>query len=306
MITVVGEILVDLIEDRPGHTVAYPGGSPANVAVALARLGGEVHLLTQLGDDVNGRLLLDHLRDNGVDLAPGSLLDCARTSSARTSLSPDGEASYTFDIVWQHVSAPATHPAATCVHTGSLAALLSPGADDVAALVRAIRQTSMISFDPNLRPAMIEDVRTARDRVEVMIAASDIVKVSSDDLAFLHPRRSYRDVAREWLGMGAGLVVVTRAGDGAWACTGRGERTVDAHPVDVVDTVGAGDAFTAGLLWALGQSDLLGPNRREALSAIDDATLTEVLTFASRVAAITCGRRGADPPTKADLIGTQA
>jgi fructokinase len=302
VITVVGEILVDLIEHGPGRAVAHPGGSPANVAVALARLGGAVNLMTQLGKDTHGNLLLAHLRDNGVDLAPGSLLDCPRTSSARTLLSPDGEASYTFDITWQRFTAPATAPTVSCVHTGSLAAMLPPGAEDVAALVRAACQTSMVSFDPNCRPALFDDVRKARDRVVAMVATSDIVKVSRDDLGWLYPRRPYQDIAHEWLDHGAGLIVVTLAGGGAWACTPQREKAVDAYPVEVVDTVGAGDAFTAGLLAALSRADLLGVTRRAELGAIDDATLTEVLTFASRVAAVTCGRRGADPPTSADLV----
>jgi fructokinase len=308
VITVVGEILVDLIEHTPGNTVAHPGGSPANVAVALARLGLSVNLLTQLSDDPHGQLLLAHLRDNDVDLAPGSLLDCPRTSTASTSLTPDGQADYTFDIAWQRFpSVPPDwpDPTVTCVHTGSLATVLSPGADDVAALVHAASQASTISFDPNCRPSLIDDPRSVRNRADTLIAASDIVKVSLDDLSWLYPSRRYQEVGREWLDRGAGMVVVTMGGDGAWACTRLGETSVGAYPVRVVDTVGAGDAFTAGLLSALERADLLGVASRDALHAIDDAMLTDVLTFAARVAAVTCGRRGADPPTLAELFTAQ-
>jgi fructokinase len=299
VITVVGEILVDLIEDPPGHPVAYPGGSPANVAVELARLGRPVQLLTQLSDDPYGQRLRTHLRDHNVELAPGSLLDCPRTSTARTSLSPDGQASYTFDIAWRSFAAAATgwaDPAVACLHTGSLATMLAPGADDVAAIVRAARQTSMVSFDPNVRASLVDDVSSARRRVESLVAESDIVKASLEDLAWLYPGRPAQEVGRDWLARGGELVVITMGGEGAWACTAQREAAVGAYPVAVVDTVGAGDAFTAGLLCALDQAGLLGVAHRAGLGGIDDVALTEVLAFAARVAAAACGRRGANPP----------
>jgi fructokinase len=305
VITVVGEILVDLIEHEPGRSVAHPGGSPANVAVALARLGRSVNLLTQLSDDQYGQMLRAHLKDNDVALAPGSLINCPRTSTARTTLSPAGQADYTFDIAWQRFTGLAPNwldRQVTCVHTGSLATILRPGADDVAELVHVARQTSMVSFDPNCRPSLVDGPQSAGERVGAIVGMSDIVKASLDDIAWLYPQRKYQDVGREWLGRGAGLVVVTMGGNGAWACTVEREARVDASAVRVMDTVGAGDAFTAGLLFALGSTDLLGVARRADLHAIDDATLVEVLRFASRVAAMTCGRRGADPPTLADLL----
>jgi fructokinase len=307
--SVVGEALVDLIEDASGHPVAYPGGSPANVAVALARLGGSVRLLTQLSDDPYGRLLRAHLRDNNVQLAPGSLLEAPRTSTARTSLSSDGQARYAFDIAWQSFERPPSgwaEPAVACLHTGSLATALPPGADDVVAMTRAAHPTTMISFDPNCRPSIVGDVRSARVQVEAMVAASDIVKASLEDLAWLYPRRTHQDVGREWLERGCELVVFTMGGDGAWAGTRHREAAVAAVPVDVVDTVGAGDAFTAGLLSALDQVGLLDAARRADLGAIDNSTLLDVLAFAARVAATTCTRRGANPPLRADLVRTSA
>jgi fructokinase len=297
VITVVGELLVDLIDDRP-----HPGGSPANVAVALARLGRPVRLLTQLGGDTYGRLLLAHLNDNGVELAPGSRLDAPRTSTARTSLSADGQASYEFDIAWHRFTPPPPDPV-SCLHTGSLATALAPGAEDVATLVRAARPDTMISFDPNCRPSLIDNRDGARDQIEAMVSASDIVKASRDDLAWLYPDRPPEKVGQEWLARGARLVVVTLGGSGAWAGTARHATTVAAPATRVVDTVGAGDAFTAGLLFALGEAKLLAAARRTELAAIDEPTLTGVLAFASRVAAATCARRGADPPTLAELSG---
>ncbi|MBO3750505.1 carbohydrate kinase [Streptosporangiaceae bacterium NEAU-GS5] len=312
MITVIGEILADLIEDPPGRLVAYPGGSPANVAVGLAGLGLPVQLLTQLGDDPLGRLLLAYLRDNHVRLAIGSHLDGERTSTARTSLSPDGQAQYTFDIAWRHLgrweadasdgrweTADASDPAVTCVHTGSLATVLEPGADDVAAMIRVARETSMISFDPNCRPTLTRDVTATRDRVEALAAESDIIKASHEDLSWLYPGRPIADVARQWIDGRARLVVITMGGAGAQAFTPRRTMMVPATPVQVVDTVGAGDAFTAGLIAGLDQAGLLGVEHRDALAAIDEAGLRTVLTKAAENAAKACARRGANPPLPA-------
>lgn len=305
MITVVGEALVDLIERPPGAVVARPGGSPANVAVALGRLGRSTTLLTQVGADPYGRLLVEHFRNNGVRLAPGSLLDCPRTSVARTTLSSDGQAEYTFDVAWQSFAPPVVRevdPKVTSLHVGSIAAVLEPGSVSVDDLITAASRTATISYDPNCRPSLMGDPRRVRQRVERLVGVSDIVKVSVDDLAWLYPGQQYGAIGRAWLDRGARLVVVTLGADGAWAHTRHRDVRVDAVRVDVVDTVGAGDAFMAGLLYACGEASLLGMRARDALSAVDDDVVIDILAFASRVAAITCGRRGADPPTSAELV----
>ncbi|GAB3855581.1 carbohydrate kinase [Dactylosporangium cerinum] len=301
MITVVGEALVDLIEGPPGGPFAYPGGSPANVAVALARLGADVRLLTQLGADPHGRLVLDFLASNGVRPAPGTLLDATPTSTAHTRLRPDGQADYTFDITWRSFPAAASTVDETvdCLHTGSIATFLEPGAAHVAALMRSAAAT--VSYDPNCRPSLMGDPVAAVARVEGLVALSDIVKVSQEDLAWLYPGRGPDEIGRAWLALGARLVVVTLGADGAWGGTARVAVTVPPMPVRVVDTVGAGDAFTAGLLHACGAAGLLGAANRDRLAGVDGAGLTAMLAFASQVAGITCARRGADPPTLTDL-----
>ncbi|WP_426513486.1 carbohydrate kinase family protein [Dactylosporangium sp. McL0621] len=296
---------MDLIERPPGTLVAHPGGSPANVAVALGRLGRSTSLLTQVGTDPYGQLLIEHFRDNGVRLAPGSLLDCPRTSVARTSLSPDGHAEYTFDIAWQAFAPPAVRqvePDATCLHIGSIAAILEPGSLSIDALINTASRTATITYDPNCRPSLMGDRARVRRRVEGLVTISDIVKVSLDDLAWLYPGQQHSEVAMAWLERGARLVVVTLGADGAWGYTRHRATRVDAVAVEVIDTVGAGDAFMAGLLYACGEANLLGTDKRAELAAIDDAALIDVLQFASRIAAVTCGRRGADPPTLAELV----
>ncbi|MEV4515278.1 carbohydrate kinase [Dactylosporangium sp. NPDC049525] len=303
MITVVGEALVDLIEGPPGRPVAHPGGSPANVAVALARLGEDVGLLTQVGDDPHGRLVLDFLRANGVRLAPGTLLDATPTSAAHTTLRPDGQADYTFDIAWRafEPTVSTVDGGVDCVHTGSIATFLEPGAAHVAALLRSAAATATVSYDPNCRPALMGDPETAVRRVEGLVAMSDVVKVSQEDLAWLYPGRRHDEIGRAWLALGARLVVVTLGADGAWGSTARVAVTVSPVPVRVVDTVGAGDAFTAGLLHACHAAGLLGAANRDRLAGVDVSGLAGMLAFASQVAGVTCARRGADPPTLADL-----
>jgi fructokinase len=158
-----------------------------------------------------------------------------------------------------------------------------------------------ISYDPNVRPALLGTPERARPGIEHLVALSDVVKVSDEDLHWLHPGRPDEEVARDWLARGPAVVVVTRGGQGVYAVTADLEVRRPATPIDLVDTVGAGDSFTSGLLDGLGRADLIGGARREALSAIDESSLVSILDDASLVAAITCSRPGADPPTRAEV-----
>jgi fructokinase len=138
------------------------------------------------------------------------------------------------------------------------------------------------------------------------VALSDVVKVSDEDLHWLYPDRRDEDVARDWLALGAPIVVVTRGGQGVFAVTAHLELDRPATPIDLVDTVGAGDSFTAGLLDGLRRADLVGGERREALARIDESSLLSVLDEASLIASITCSRPGADPPTWAEVETVRA
>jgi len=297
---VVGEALVDVVRRRDGRVAEHPGGSPLNVAVGLARLGREAHLLTWFGSDERGAAVRAHLEGSGVRIVPGS--DGApRTSTAVASLDEEGVATYGFDIDWR---LPATSGAAEplVVHTGSIAAVLEPGAAQVAELVAAQRERATVTYDPNLRPALMGEPERAARRVEPMLDLADVVKVSDEDLDWYAPGEDVETVARRWAARGPAIVVVTRGGEGALAVTAAGLRvTVAAPPVAVVDTVGAGDSFMGGLVDGLWSAGLLGAERREALRAVDAATLREVLERCARIAAITVSRAGANPPTAAEL-----
>ncbi|MCH0541719.1 carbohydrate kinase [Streptomyces sp. MUM 203J] len=305
MITVVGEALVDLVgtAGRPRDFTALPGGSPANVAVGLGRLGQEVVLATHLGDDTLGHLVRGHLEGSGVVLrqlggAP------APTSLAIATVDGEGRADYDFRITWDVRTPPPPGPGCLAVHTGSLAAGLAPGADAVEAFLAAERARGAVtlSLDPNVRPSLLPERREVVSRVERQVAMVDVVKVSAEDLGWLYPGVPDTDVARRWLASGPGLVVVTLGRAGAYGMTAAaGEVRVAASPVDVVDTVGAGDAFTAGLLDRLGRAGLLGGDGRARLAVIGAEELRGALRAASGVAALTCTRRGAEPPTRAEV-----
>lgn len=298
-VLVVGEALVDIVV-RPGSpAVEHPGGSPANVALGLARLGRGADLLTRIGGDRRGQAVRTHLEASGVRLVPGSVTD-QRTSTATAHLDPDGVAHYDFDLDWRLPDGPLPEPT-TCLHTGSIAAFLPPGGDAVLSLVEKAAGRVTVSYDPNARPQLMGDPEQARARVETFISHCDLVKVSDEDLAWLAPGEDPTQVAASWLATGPAVVVVTLGGRGAVGLCRAGRVAVMAPAIDVADTVGAGDSFMAGLLDHLATLDLLGPHRLTDLHAIDTAALDRTLRHAVRIAAITCTRAGANPPTRAEL-----
>ena len=302
MFVVVGEALIDLVGQRGGRTLAaHPGGSPANVALGLARLGVPVTLKTRLGRDAFGEMISAHLEASGV-LVDGGPEGGVSTSLAIATLAA-GIASYDFRIDWDVGPLAPLPIEARCLHTGSLATVLPPGEASVVDLVEREHKRGRVtvSYDPNVRPALLGDAAQARPDIERLVALSDVVKVSDEDLRWLYPNRRDEDVAQAWLASGPALVVVTRGGAGVYAVSAGLELHRQAVPIDLVDTVGAGDSFTSGLLDGLHRADLVSGARRDALAAIDEATLGSVLDAAALIAAITCSRPGADPPTRAEV-----
>lgn len=299
---VIGEALIDVVHRADGDVSEHPGGSPANVAIGLGRLGRGVDLLTWFGKDAHGRMITSHLEASAVTVVPGS--DSARRTSVATAhLGPDGGATYSFDLSWEvpaHWVSPA--PAPLVVHTGSIAGVLEPGGPDVANILAAHRQSATITYDPNLRPSLMPPPSVTGPVVDELVALADVVKVSDEDIAWLLPGADPIEVARTWAAAGPALVVVTRGGEGATAITARGLRVDVAAPsVTVADTVGAGDSFMGGLIDGLWSADLLGAHKRPALGRIDEATVRAVVERCARIAAITVSRPGADPPTAAEL-----
>jgi fructokinase len=299
MFLVVGESLVDVVERPDGTRNEHAGGSPMNVAVGLGRAGLDVTLATALGDDAFGELIRWHLSESRVAVQASK---ADRTSSALARLDDHGSATYTFDVAWDPGRIDAGTPIG--VHTGSIAAALPPGASEVEDLLVRLRPTSIVTLDPNVRPSMTPDRVEVTGSVERLVALADVVKASDEDLAWLYPDDTLDGVAERWLEAGVSVVVVTRgrAGSLAWARSGR----IEANPppaVDVVDTVGAGDAYMSGLIVALHREGLLDVSARPHLRDIEEATVRRLTGLASRSAAIVVARAGAEPPWRAELLG---
>lgn len=285
---VVGESLVDVVHDAlPGGTPAeYAGGSAANVAVALARLGRDVAFATAYADDARGRLIDQRLSHAGVALA-GDPHVIERTSSATATIGADGSATYEFDLDWR-LGPLAPAPAPVALHVCSFAVVLEPGAAAVHKLLATAAAGTWVSYDVNVRAAVTGTGPAVVAAVERVAARADLVKASDEDLAALYPGLTLEEAAGRLRSLGPAAVVVTRGADGA---TWFGDDTVSVPGVatTVVDTIGAGDTFSAALLDALWET---GPRGADPAAA---------LTHAARAAAVTVGRPGADPPYRDEL-----
>lgn len=314
MITVIGEVLVDLVVSPDWSCRATPGGAPANVAVALARLGQDVSLKARISRDGFGGMLRHHLAGNGV--SPRDLVTAEEpTTLAIATLGAGGQAAYSFylketaDWMWQPSELTPLAGDVTALYLGSLAMALPPGSARIESFAERNRATGQIVvfYDPNVRPSATPDARAERARVERQLRLAHVAKASAEDIGWLYPGEPVSEVARRWQRLGPDLVVVTLGSEGAYGLGRNGtELTAPAVPADVRDTIGAGDAFSAGLLDAMGEEDLLGPGGIAGLPRLSPSQLGRLLTSAGIVAALTCERSGADPPRKAEVIERRA
>jgi fructokinase len=308
-ILVVGEALIDVVVHLDGHRTEQPGGSPANVALTVGRLGGQPRLLTWLGADARGRRIADWLAGSGVRVDPGSY-GTGPTSAAVARLDAHGAARYELDIRWDPLP-PEPGPVGL-LHIGSVAALTEPGS----ALVRRLaagpggaRPGPLVSYDPNIRPGQLPDPSQARREVLALARAADIIKVSDEDLAWIAAGHDEQQVVAGWLAHGTGLVLVTHGPGGATALTAAGATDVPAPAVPVVDTVGAGDTLMGAFLAALAGAVRTAAVRTSAdpaavRRAFRALTLTDVramLAYGVAAAAVTVSRAGADPPWPDEL-----
>lgn len=301
---VMGEALIDLVIDvnKGADAAAVPGGSPANVALALSRLGVDVDLATWIGTDDFGSLITTHLEASNVRITLDSL-KAAFTSTAEAHIDETGAATYIFDLEWAPIAPLLIPTSAQIAHTGSIASVIQPGSDVVLDAFRRAHHQALTTYDPNARPTLMGEASKARQIVEEFVRASDLVKVSDEDLEWLFSDATPVEVIQRWLhDLDVSVVVMTRGKDGPIAWT-RGGVSAEVQPpkVTVVDTVGAGDTFMGGLIDALWRRDLRGIEGREQLANIDTATLQAILEDASEAANVVVQRRGANPPWAKEL-----
>jgi fructokinase len=302
VIVVVGEALVDLLVRPDGSLAAVPGGGPYNTARAIARLGERVAWVGGLSDDRFGREL-----EAGL-VADGVALDLVQrttdpTTLALAELDADGAATYRFYT--ERTSAPAVLPGpfaaglpagTRALHAGTLGFVLEPLASTVEALVAALPDDALLMVDPNCRPSITTDPDAYRARIRRVLGRADVVKVSTDDLAFLEPGAEALDAAARIATLGAHAVLVTDGGGPVRVLTAGSVATVDVPAVRIVDTVGAGDTFGGAVLASLVHD---GVSR----ATLESDSLMRAVRFGVRASAITCSRAGANPPTLDEVGG---
>lgn len=309
-VVVAGEALVDLVPGD-GTLTPVPGGSSLNVAIGLGRLGTRVAYLGALSTDGFGRVLATQLDRAGVDHGLAEATDLP-TTLAVVHVDDGGRATYGFYLDATSAVAdpgPVALPDGAALHVsfGAIGPTQAPAGQRLVALLRAEAGRRLTCLDPNVRPSAIGTGEEAEARwraaLEDAVATVDLVKVSDEDLERVAPGVDVETVAARWATCGPALVVVTRGPDGAVAFGPAGRVAVPGVAVDVVDTVGAGDAFTAGLLDHL---DAAGAASRGGLERLGAGGVRSALTSAVRVAALTCTRRGADPPTAEEVAAGPA
>ena len=308
MLLCCGEALIDMIptptaSGQAGY-VPHVGGAVFNTAIALGRLGAQTGMLTGLSTDLFGQQLMASLHANHVDTS--LVVTSDRLSTLAFVQLTDGNASYTFfdensaGRMLDRADMPMLPDDVSTLYFGGISLTCEPGAEAYAALQEREAAARVVMLDPNIRPGFIRDIGRYRDRLDRMIALSDIVKVSDEDLNWIYPGPQSLveklDFVRQ---AGPSVVILTRGGAGATAFLKDGTKvSVPVDRVDVVDTIGAGDTFNAGVLAKLAELGLL---IKASLAAIDPDPMREALRFGTQVAGITVSRAGANPPWRHEL-----
>lgn len=294
-----GEALIDFKDRGDLAFQGFVGGSPLNVAVAAARLGAAVGFAAQVSSDMFGERIVEHIRANGV--SEELLLRSDAPSTLAFVSERGGDAHFSFlnrgaaDTLYDPQPRPRLPDSVRFLEFGSISLLTEPSGGAITDLVAMHADRLVTVFDPNVRPALIPDRGRFLERLEGWLALAGIVKVSAQDLDWLYPERDVLTAAAAWLRHGPRAIVVTRGSEGAWLLRlGRDPLQVAAPTVEVVDSVGAGDTFTAALMVALSE-------RKVPLADLDDGEAASVLRFAAAAAALNCTRPGADPPRRDHL-----
>ena len=300
-----GDALIDFVPvEQANGLVAFvprPGGAVLNAATALARLEQKVFFVGALSTDLFGDMLHDHMVRESIGTANVSRSDDDSTL-AFVSLA-EGEARYAFydsasaGRVWTGLTEPL--PAAEALHVGSLTLFSAPPASAYMHLAEQASSRMVVSLDPNCRPSLVPDKEAYRRRIARISTASHIIRLSDEDLAFLHPSAREEDVVDGLLDGLTRLVIVSRGAEGASAWWTGGRVDVAARETVVQDSIGAGDTFHAGVLAALSRAGLLGV---EALDRLDRASVEDVLAFGTAAASLNCMKSGCNPPSLSAVL----
>lgn len=305
MIVSAGDALIDFVPqalaDGGQGFAPRVGGACLNCAVAMSRLGAPVAFVGGVSTDLFGSMIAEKLLADGVSLELATRSDDGTTLAFVTFRGAD--AAYAFYDEhsaarrWTGPAAPLPD-AAEALHFGSTTLIGEPAGAALEALARGVRSRCVVSFDPNCRPSLVDDIDGYRARIARCAAMADVLRFSEEDFAFLHPDLDESDVARDLLSGDASVVLISRGGEGASAYWRGGRLDQRPAPTTVVDTIGAGDTFHAAFLVALRRAGRL---RRTGLPGLTEAELQGALAFAARAAALNCARPGCNPPTAAEV-----
>ncbi|AQS47535.1 carbohydrate kinase [Thioclava nitratireducens] len=306
MILSCGEALIDMLprESAQGEPAfaPYPGGAVFNTAIALGRLGARSGFLSGLSEDLFGQMLVHSLSDSGVD-AGLSVRSDRPTTLAFVTLT-DGHASYAFydentaGRMLKIEDMPAIPAEVKAMFFGGISLPVEPCGAAYEALMLREAESRVTMIDPNIRPGFIRDETAYRARLERMFAVADIVKVSDEDLRWIEGPGTIADLARGLLAKGPKLVFVTEGATGAHGFSKHCEVFVPARKVEVIDTVGAGDTFNAGVLAALDRADALDKRK---LAGDEEELISDCLKLGVAAAAVVVSRAGANPPWSDEL-----
>ncbi len=306
MFLVCGEAVIDFFQGSAGDLAfrGQPAGSPFNVCIGLARLGQRAALVTGLSKDAFGARLIAAMEREGVEWRLAPRTD-RPTILSFIMVKPDGGPEYAFygergadtAVTAADLAGPLPE-SVNAVHVGGFPMAVEPAKTAYATLIRREAGMRFVSLDPNVRASLTGDMQAFVAHFEGLCPAADLIKASTEDLGHMYPGAEPVAIARRWRDLGVGTVVITDGPNGASALNDAGQAHAPTRPVTVVDTVGAGDSFMSALLAGLAERDLLG---RDALSAAAPAMLRDLMARANVAAGITCGRRGSDPPTSAEL-----
>ena len=306
-IAILGEALIDFKSTGPLEFKGFIGGSSLNVATACSRLGQDTAFLGQVSQDMFGARLLEHMSANGIDS------NLVLRSEAPTTLAfveeRNGQAHFSFignkaaDTLYDPQPRPVLPGDVKFMQFGSISLLNDPTSTSITEVIgkhrSSLNHNVTVVFDPNCRPALTPDLDGYRRKLKTWLRLAHLVKVSDQDLGWLEPDRPLHEVAYDWIAQGPTVVIITRGEHGSVLYrNNHAPLEVPTPKVQVVDTVGAGDTYTAGLMVGLLEH---GHERAEQLATHSNETLLAVMNFAAASAAINCTRAGANPPTRDEV-----